>query len=75
MDQPEVTVGAEHDGGRLATCGRAVRRCTMKERSRQREGEAVAVRLRHARWRRSQGDASVAGELAQERRWESCPHS
>ena len=30
------------------------------------EGEAVAVRLRRARWRGSQGDASGVGELAQE---------
>ena len=33
MDQAEVTVGVEDDGGRLATCGRAVRRRTTVARS------------------------------------------
>ena len=36
MDQSKVTVGAEDDGGRLATCGCAVRRRTAVARSRQR---------------------------------------
>ena len=36
MDQSEVTVGAEDDGGRLATCGRAVWRRTTVARARQR---------------------------------------
>ena len=36
MDQAEVMVGVEDDGGGLATCGRAVRRCTVAPRSCQR---------------------------------------
>ena len=37
MDQAEVTVRVEDDGGRLATCGRAVRRRTAAARSCQRQ--------------------------------------
>ena len=44
MDQYKVMVGAEDDGGRLATCGRAVRWHGHINN----EGKAVAVRLRHA---------------------------
>jgi len=36
VDLAEVTVGVEDGGGELATCGRAVRRCTTVARSRQR---------------------------------------
>jgi len=62
MDQAEVTVGAEDDGGRLATCGRSMRWHGHVSD----EGDVVFVRLRRTRWRGSQGDASGAGELARE---------
>ena len=45
MDQSEVTVGAEGDGGRLATYGPAVRQRTAMAWSRQRQrgdGNGVA---------------------------------
>ena len=36
MDQAEVTVGVEDDGGRLASCDRAIQQRTEAARSRQR---------------------------------------
>ena len=67
MDQAKATVGAEDDGGKLATCGQPCDGAPRRHGCVSYDGEAVEVPLACARWRGRQGKASGASELARER--------
>ena len=60
MHQVEATVGAEDDDGGMATCGRVVRQHDRISD----DGEAVEVRLRHARRRGVRDESSGAANLS-----------